>query len=261
MKIGVAGCSGRMGITLVRLLSASNALTMASERKGAEAAAKAVLAAAGASGISVTDDPVVLFAACDAVIDFTAPGSTVALARAAASAGKIHIIGTTGLSAAEQKEIVAAAKSARIVQSGNYSLGVNVLEALVQKAAAMLADDYDIEIDEMHHALKKDAPSGTALMLAASAARGRGVSLDASKVHYGEGQLGERKRGTIGMSVKRGGEVVGVHTVTFAGPGENLELTHRGFSRDIYAHGAIKAAEWAKDQKPGLYSMRDVLGI
>jgi 4-hydroxy-tetrahydrodipicolinate reductase len=195
------------------------------------------------------------------VIDFTAPEASVAQARACAEIGSVHVIGTTGFTPAQTSAIQAAGSRARIVQSANFSLGVNVLSALVERAAALLDAEYDIEIDEMHHRLKKDSPSGTALLLAASAAKGRGIELSKAHRHYGEGMLGERERGTIGMSARRGGEVVGVHTVTFAGPGETLELTHRAQDRGIYAHGAIKAALWAHAQPPGLYSMRDVLGL
>lgn len=240
LTLAIAGSTGRMGQALLRL---------AAETPGVK------LAHAG----GLADTPQALFAGADAVIDFTAPDYTAAIAQACA--GKIHIIGTTGLSPAQQETVQAAAQRARIVQSANFSLGVNVLEALVERASALLQDDYDIEIDEMHHALKKDAPSGTALTLARAAAKGRNVDLAKHKVHYGEGQLGERKRGTIGMSVRRGGEVVGDHTVTLAGPGERLELSHKAGNRDIYAHGAIRAALWAATRKPGLYSMRDVLGI
>jgi 4-hydroxy-tetrahydrodipicolinate reductase len=234
MKIAIAGSTGRMGQALLKALAASSHTRVAEGARDAAA----------------------LFKDADAVIDFTSPAHTLALA--AAAGNKIHVIGTTGLSDAEQEKIRAAAKTARIVQSANFSLGVNALEAMVEKTAALLDEDYHIEIDEMHHAKKKDAPSGTALMLGRAAAKGRG--LDFSKARRDSAE-GERKRGSIGISARRGGDVVGVHTVTFAGPGENLELTHRAFSRDIYALGALKAAEWAKGRKPGLYSLRDVLGL
>ncbi len=175
--------------------------------------------------------------------------------------GGIHVVGTTGFSPAEQKELESYAAKTRIVQSGNYSMAVNLMEKLVEQMARTLDDQYDIEIHEMHHKHKKDAPSGTALMLGRAAAKGRDVSLDDKKVAARDGITGERKAGDIGFSVQRGGDVVGIHTVTFAGAGEVLELKHQGFSRDIYAGGALRAALWAKSQKPGLYSMRDVLGL
>lgn len=264
IKIGVAGCSGRMGLALVRIISGTPGCVFAigSERPGFDdKQLRAVLAAAGANTLKLTDNPAALVANADAVIDFTLPEHTAELAAEAARRGSVHIIGTTGLDARQQAAIRAAAKKARIVQAANFSLGVNVLEALVQKAASLLPTAYDIEVDEMHHALKKDAPSGTALMLGHAAARGRKAEFDKVRMHYGEGEIGERKPGTIGFSVRRGGDVVGVHTVMYAGPGEVLELTHRAASRDIYAHGAVRAALWAKDRPAGLYSMRDVLGL
>lgn len=264
MKVAIAGCTGRMGLTLVSAVHVHDAtqLVAGSERPGTdEGAIRDMLARAGATDLPVVFSAAELVAMSDAVIDFTSPESSLAIAEAAANKGSVHIVGTTGFSPQQAEALKAHAKKARVVWSANYSLGVNVLDALIEKAAALLSDDYDIEVDEMHHKFKKDAPSGTALMLAKAAARGRGVDFDDARVHYGEGMIGERERGSIGMSVKRGGDVVGVHTVTFAGPGENLELTHRGFSRDIYAHGAIKAALWAKSAKPGLYTMRDVLGL
>ncbi len=256
MRIAIAGCTGRMGQTLVRVVRAAPGCTLAlgSIRAGEEAAAKEL-------GIAFTYTAKELVESADAVIDFTAPAATCEIARAAATTGAVHVIGTTGISEAQQREIAAAASGARLVQSANYSLGVNVLAALVAQAGALLDAHYDIEVDEMHHRLKKDSPSGTALLLADAAAAGRKIALADARRHYGEGLIGEREHGTIGLSARRGGEVVGVHTVTFAGPGETLELTHRAQSRDIYAHGALKAALWARNKKPGLYSMQDVLGL
>ncbi len=221
---------------------------------------QALLKAVGVSSHTLvaqgSRDAAALFAEAGAVIDFTGPEHTVALARAAA--GKIHIIGTTGLTEGQQKIVREAASKACIVQAANFSIGVNVQAAIVEKISALLGEEYDIEIDEMHHAMKKDAPSGTALMLGRATAAGRRVDFAKARRDSSEG---ERKRGSIGISARRGGEVVGVHTVTFAGPGENLEFTHRAFSRDIYALGALHAAAWAEGKKPGLYSMRDVLGL
>ncbi len=246
MKIAIAGCMGRMGQTLVAAARADARFTLAggSEREAVKADFPVVTSAAE------------LVAMSDAVIDFTSPENTLAIAEAAASKGSIHIIGTTGFSDAQQKKLAGFAAQARIVQSGNFSLGVNLLEKLVQEAARQLADDYDIEIFEMHHKHKKDAPSGTALMLGEAAARGRAVSLAEKKSIDRDGV---RKAGDIGFSVARGGDVVGIHTVTFAGGGEVIELKHQGFSREIYAKGALHAALWAAAQNAGLYSMRDVL--
>jgi len=210
-----------------------------------------------AAGLFVTSDPAIFAEKAEAFIDFTAPEATIALAKEVAKTGGILIVGTTGFSVQQQKELEKCAKTARIVQSGNFSLGVNILENLVEQAARKLGELYDIEINEMHHRHKKDAPSGTALMLGRAAAKGRGVSLDDKKVLDRDGQ---RKTGDIGFSVLRGGDVVGIHNVMFAGGGELITLSHQGFSREIYANGAITAALWANKQPNGLYSMKDVIG-
>ena len=264
MKIAIAGCSGRMGLTLVETVLAAGGVTLVagSERPGFDDnAVKARLETVGCKHLFVTSDTGTLAEQADAVIDFTAPEATLAVAASVAARGGIHIVGTTGFTPAEQKALEGYAARARIVQSGNFSLGVNLLEVLVAQAANILDDAYDIEISEMHHKHKKDAPSGTALMLGRAAARGRGVSLESKKVAARDGITGERKAGDIGFSVQRGGDVVGVHSVFFAGPGEVLELKHQGFNRAIYAGGALHAALWARDKKPGLYSMKDVLGL
>lgn len=264
LSVAIAGCSGRMGLTLVRAASAhpSFSLVAGSERKGfKKSEIETQLAAAGCKNLMVTDDAAVMAKQAKAIIDFTTPEASVAVARAVAKTGGIHIIGTTGFTPAQQKEIEQCAKKACIVQSGNFSAGVNLLEALVEQAAQKLDDNYDIEISEMHHRHKKDAPSGTALMLGHAAARGRKVKLESKKVAARDGITGERKRGDIGFSVLRGGDVVGIHDVMFAGPGELLTLSHQGFSREIYANGALRAALWAAKKKPGLYSMKNVLGF
>lgn len=255
MKIAIAGCMGRMGQTLISATLADPRFTLnaGSERAAVEPAR---LAALSAAGLTIVSDAAALVAASDAVIDFTSPESTLAIAEAAAQKGSIHIIGTTGLSREDEQALHSFAAKARIVKSGNFSLGVNLLEKLVEEAAKKLADDYDIEIFEMHHKHKKDAPSGTALMLGDAAARGRKVALAEKQAIDRDGI---RKQGDIGFSVARGGDVVGIHTVTFAGPGEVLELKHQGFNREIYAKGALHAALWASPRKPGLYTMRDVL--
>ena len=246
MNIAIAGCMGRMGQMLVSATLADGRFVLAagSERETVRADFPVVTSAAE------------LVAMSDAVIDFTTPAYTLEVAEAASAKGSIHIIGTTGFSVAELAKLDGFSASARIVKSGNYSLGVNLLEKLVEEAAAKLSDEYDIEIFEMHHRHKKDAPSGTALMLGEAAARGRKVNLESKKA-IDRDTL--RNSGDIGFSVARGGDVVGIHTVSFAGPGEIIELKHQGFSRDIYAKGALHAALWAKSQKPGLYSMRDVM--
>ncbi len=259
MKLAITGCLGRMGRTLVEAVTASPALTLAAvsvqERTEAEAARALV-----GQGVFVTQDTRALVEAADAVIDFTVLEYSLGIAAEVAAQGKIHILGTTGFTDIQQAQLSQCAKSARIVQSGNFSIGVNVLARLVEQAAARLSEEYDIEIREMHHRHKIDAPSGTALLLGEAAAAGRGVSLKDARRHYGEGRIGAREEGTIGFSVQRGGGVIGDHEVTFAGAQEMIMLSHRSFSRGIYAQGAIKAALWAKDKPPGLYSMHDVLG-
>lgn len=253
-----------MGITLVKAALATKGiqLTAGSERPGADSKTiKAALATVGAEDLFVTSSPDELASKADAVLDFTTPDATLAQARALAACGGIHIIGTTGFTADQQQQLARFAGSARIVQSGNFSLGINLLEQLVEKASRILDESYDIEIFEMHHRHKKDAPSGTALMLGRASARGRNVKFEDKKVMVQDGVGDTRRSGDIGFSVARGGDVVGVHTVTFAGPGEVMMLKHQGFTRDIYASGAIKAAQWARDKKPGLYSMKDVLAF
>ena len=253
-----------MGLTLVKTLQANpNAtLTAGSERPGYdENAVKTQLETVGCKHLFVTSDIDTFVNQADAIIDFTSPDYSLALAKIAAKYKRIHIIGTTGFTDTQYQELAVSAQTARIVQSGNFSLGVNLLEKLVEQAAELLDASYDIEIFEMHHKHKKDAPSGTALMLGNAAAKGRAVTLTDKKVTSRDGITSERKSGDIGFSVQRGGDVVGIHTVTLAGPGEIIELKHQGFSRDIYAHGALRAALWAQDKQAGLYSMKNVLGL
>jgi 4-hydroxy-tetrahydrodipicolinate reductase len=213
-----------------------------------------------AAGVSLTDDPLAALAASDVVLDFTTPESTASLAELAAQARIVHVIGTTGMRDAELARIRAAARHAVIVKSGNMSLGVNLLAALVREAAKALPN-YDIEIIEMHHRMKVDAPSGTALLLGEAAAAGRNVSLRDHQIRARDGQTGARADGAIGFASLRGGTVVGDHMVTLAGPNERIELTHRAEDRMIFARGALAAARWGQGKKPGLYAMDDVLGL
>jgi 4-hydroxy-tetrahydrodipicolinate reductase len=212
-------------------------------------------------GITASDNYLDLLAKADAVIDFTAPEASVELAAAAAQARIVHIIGTTGFDAAQEDAIAAAGRHATIVKSGNMSLGVNLLAVLVAQAARALGDDWDIEIFDMHHRHKVDAPSGTALLLGEAAAGGRQIALSDKMQSGRDGMTGARQAGAIGFSALRGGSVVGDHEVIFAGDGEQIRLTHRAENRDIFARGALKAAQWAAGQKPGVYSMQDVLGL
>jgi 4-hydroxy-tetrahydrodipicolinate reductase len=211
--------------------------------------------------VAITDDPLALFTQIDGIIDFTVPQATVALAELSAQARIVHVIGTTGIGEDGEAKIRAASRHARIVKSGNMSLGVNLLAVMVKKVAQALGEDFDIEVLEMHHKHKIDAPSGTALLLGQAAADGRGIDLKSRSVRSRDGHTGARPVGDIGFATLRGGSVVGEHTVMFAGAAERIELTHKAESRDIFARGAVRAALWGFDRKPGLYSMIDVLGL
>ena len=254
-----------MGRTLIRLIHADPALDLAGGLEAKDSAALGqdlgVLAGGEKLGINASDDALALMAAADGVIDFTTPAASVELAGLAAQARSVHIIGTTGFDAAQEEAIAAAARHARIVKSGNMSLGVNVLAGLVKQAAAQLGDDWDIEILDMHHRHKVDAPSGTALLLGAAAADGRGVDLD-DRRESGRDGIGEpRATGAIGFAALRGGSVVGDHEVILASENEQIRLAHRAEDRDIFARGALKAAQWAHDKSEGLYTMQNVLGL
>jgi 4-hydroxy-tetrahydrodipicolinate reductase len=265
MRLIVAGAGGRMGRTLIHAIATTDGVTLAG---AVEAAGSAVigrdageLAGLSASGVLVDTDLEALLGKADGLIDFTLPAATVAFAEIMARKGLVHIIGTTGLSGENNKLLAEAGKRAVIVQSGNMSMGVNLLAALVKRVAKTLDEDFDIEIVEMHHNKKVDAPSGTALMLGRAAAEGRGIDLDQHSARGRDGQTGARGRGDIGFASLRGGTVVGDHSVIFAGPAERIELVHKAEDRMIFARGALKAALWARGQKPGLYSMMDVLGL
>lgn len=266
MGLAVVGAAGRMGQTLIRAISSTEGtrLVGAVERPGSPHLGKDAgeLAGIGTSGIKVTDDPLPVFARADGVLDFTSPAATVEFAGYAAQARIVHVIGTTGCSVADDAAIAAAARHATIVKSGNMSLGVNLLAVLVEQAARALdPQDFDIEILEMHHRHKVDAPSGTALLLGEAAALGRDMALEENAVKVRDGHTGPRAQGSIGFATLRGGSVVGEHCVYLSGPGERIILSHDAQDRSIFARGAVKAALWARGRKPGLYSMRDVLGL
>lgn len=265
MKIGIVGCAGRMGRMLIKAVDETPGAELAggSEMPGSEFVGKdpAVLAGLPGSGLEVMDDPAGVFALSDAIVDFTVPAATVVHARLAEELGVALIPGTTGMDAAQQAEIEQAAGSVPIVQAANYSVGVNVLQVLTEQAAKMMGDDFDIEVLEMHHRHKVDAPSGTALALGQAAADGRGVDLDKVSQRVRDGFTGERTRGDIGFATLRGGMVVGDHTVMFASDDERIELTHKASDRGLFAKGAIRAALWTEGKASGLYSMRDVLGL
>ena len=265
MRLVVTGAGGRMGRSVVRAIAESRDLALAAaiEDRGSPFLGQdaGVLAGLVPNGITVTTDVDAALTRADAIIDFTTPAATLTYAGFAAARGLVHIIGTTGLSPDDEIKIEAAASGALIVKSGNMSLGVNLLAALVKRVAQTLDDEFDIEILEMHHNRKVDAPSGTALLLGAR--RGRGPR------HRSEPALGAQPRrpyraaqaGDIGFATLRGGTVVGDHCVIFAGPDERIELVHKAEDRMIFARGAVKAALWARGRKPGLYSMLDVLGL
>jgi 4-hydroxy-tetrahydrodipicolinate reductase len=265
MKIGITGCAGRMGRMLIAEVATTDGAELAggSEHMESPLVGRDVAELAGLepAGLTVAPDAADVFAAADAVIDFTLPAATEEHARLAAEHGTALIIGTTGLAAEQQAALEAAAQKAPVVQAANFSLGVNLLAALTRQVASILDEAYDIEIVEMHHRHKVDAPSGTALALGRAAAEGRGVDLDEKADKVRDGFTGERKAGDIGFATLRGGDVVGDHTVIFAGAGERVEVTHKAASRVIFARGAVRAALWTNGKAPGLYGMKDVLGV
>ena len=265
MRIAVLGAAGRMGQALVRTLHETPGCEIAGglEPKGSPAVGQDLGAVAGLAplGVTITDDPLPLFADIDGVLDFTLPKATVEFAGLAAQARIVHVIGTTGFSDDDLAKLEAAACHATIVKAGNMSMGVNLLAALTARVAEALGPEFDIEILEMHHRHKRDAPSGTSLMLGEAAASGRAVSLAEKSVRTRDGDTGPRRGGDIGFAALRGGDVVGEHKVIFAGPGERIELAHIASDRGIFARGAVHAALWARGKPPGLYSMADVLGL
>ena len=242
MKIAILGAAGRMGRMLVTMAPGA----------GLEVVSKVDIAQG--YDREWRDD-------VEGVIDFSFHSAVPSAVSRAALSGIPYVLGTTGLTADEQKAVDAAAGKIPVVQSGNYSLGVNLLLELVRRASSALGDGYDVEVVEMHHRHKKDAPSGTALMLAKAAAAGRGVALDSCVAYGRHGEVGERPAGEIAIHALRGGSVIGDHTVMFAGELERIELTHRAQSREAFAAGALAALKWAKGRSPAIYTMRDVLGF
>ncbi len=265
LRLGIMGATGRMGRALINAAHTNEnvEIVAALEKKGAAEIGEDIgaLVAAEPMGVKVTDDPLELFTRIDAALDFTAPSATIEYAEYAAQARIIHVIGTTGMSDDDVTKLNAAARHATIIKAGNMSLGVNLLAALTRKVATILDEKFDIEIVEMHHRHKVDAPSGTSLMLGDAAADGRQVSLSDKSVRVRDGVTGPRKSGDIGFASLRGGTVAGDHTVIFAGDGERIELTHKADDRGIFAKGAISAALWGHGKGPGLYSMADVLDL
>ncbi|WEX77550.1 4-hydroxy-tetrahydrodipicolinate reductase [Sinorhizobium numidicum] len=266
MKLVVVGAAGRMGQTLIRIAHAMEGVRLhaAVARPGSPFVGRDAgeLSGLGPIGVPVTDKPLEAFVDAEGVLDFTSPASTVEFAGLAAQARIVHVIGTTGCSADDEARIRAAARHARVIKSGNMSLGVNLLGVLTEKAARALgAAAWDIEILEMHHKHKVDAPSGTALLLGEAAAKGRGIALAEHSVRVRDGHTGARPQGAIGFATLRGGSVIGEHSVIIAGEGEQVTLSHSATDRTIFARGAVTAALWGRNQKPGFYSMLDVLGL
>ncbi len=265
LKLAITGVSGRMGQMLVRAADENDRIDLvaATERAGSNWVGQDLGQAMGgtARGLVVTDDPLEAFAKVQAIVDFTTPDATVDHAALAAQARAVHVIGTTGLAPEHLERIAASARHSVVVRAGNMSLGVNLLTTLTRQVAAALDEDFDIEIVEAHHRHKVDAPSGTALMLGEAAADGRNVALEDVSDRGRDGLTGARKRGAIGFTALRGGDVAGEHDVIFAADGERIVLRHIATDRMIFARGAIKAALWGADKSPGEYSMLDVLGL
>jgi 4-hydroxy-tetrahydrodipicolinate reductase len=265
MRLVVTGAAGRMGRMLVKAIHETPGVVLsgALERAGSAALGQdaGLLAGCGAADVAISADPLAVMLTADGILDFSTPAASVEFAALAAQARIAHVIGTTGLSAEDIERIAAAARHAPIVQSGNMSLGINLLAALTRRVARALGEDFDIEIVEMHHRMKVDAPSGTALLLRQAAAEGRGIDLAERTAPPRIGRTGARRAGDIGLASLRGGTVAGDHSVIFAGDGERIELTHRAEDRAVFARGAVKAALWAHGRKAGLYAMADVLGL
>jgi 4-hydroxy-tetrahydrodipicolinate reductase len=259
IRVALPGAAGRMGRMLLEAIAARAphvALAAAVERAGNAAVGETV-----APGVAIGIDPIAALGRADVYIDFTAPEATAKYVELAAEKNVAAVIGTTGLTPEARAAIMRAAARLPIVLSPNFSLGVNLLVELVEKAARVLGPDFDCEVVEIHHRMKKDAPSGTAIALAQGMARGRDAALDEVKRFSREGDVGARPPGEIGVVAVRGGDVVGEHTAHFLGPAERIELTHRAGSRAIFARGAVRAAEWVVGKPPGIYAMKDVLGI
>jgi len=265
IKVIVTGAAGRMGCRLVALVKDSTALTLvgAIEHKGHHAVGEDAgeTAGSGCAGVLITDDLSALLDRGEVVIDFSSPEATLNHLRLAAQHHRAMVIGTTGFSALEMAEVKTLARQVPCVCSPNMSVGVNLMYKVIGEMAKTLGDEYDIEVIEAHHRLKKDAPSGTAIRIAEVLARAVNRDLNQVGVYARKGLIGERKKGDIGIQTIRAGDIVGDHTILFGGMGERIEVTHRATSRDTFARGALRAARWVVRQSPGLYDMMDVLGL
>lgn len=265
IKVIVAGAAGRMGSRLIALIKDSTALTLAGaiEGKGHHALGEDAgeTAGCGRAGIPITDDLPALLERGEVVIDFSTPAATLNHLRAVAQHRRAMVIGTTGLSALELEELKSLTRQVPCVFSPNMSVGINLMYKVIGEMAKTLGDEYDIEVIEAHHRLKKDAPSGTALKIAEVLARAVNRDLNQVGVYARKGLIGERKKQEIGIQTIRAGDIVGDHTILFGGMGERIEVTHRASSRDTFARGALRAARWIVKQQPGLYDMMDVLSL
>ena len=265
MRLVVVGAAGRMGRTLVRLIAETEGVTLsgALEQSSSPVIGEDACRLAGcrSDGVRITADALPLIVEAGGIIDFSTPATSLSLAGLAAQARIVHVIGTTGFTPNDDSKLEAAARHATIVKSGNMSLGVNLLAALARRAARALGESFDVEIVEMHHRMKVDAPSGTALLLGEAVAQGRGIELASHAVRGRNGYTGARESGAIGFAALRGGTVVGDHSVILAGESERIELTHRAEDRAIFARGALRAALWGRGRKPGIFSMADVLDL
>jgi len=265
MRLIVAGAGGRMGRTLTRVISETPGAVLvgALEAPGSELLGKdaGVLAGLPANGVPLSADLWSMSANADGILDFTVPAASIANVAIAAERGLVHVIGTTGMSPSDDAVVRSVTDRAIVVKSGNMSLGVNLLAALVKRVAQSLDQSFDIEILELHHKSKIDAPSGTALMLGEAAAAGRQIALAQHSARGRDGLTGARRAGDIGFASLRGGTAAGDHSVIFAGPSERITLSHHAEDRALFAQGALKAALWAHGKKPGMYSMTDVLGL
>ncbi|MGD8562341.1 MAG: 4-hydroxy-tetrahydrodipicolinate reductase [Desulfarculaceae bacterium] len=265
IRLAVAGAAGRMGIRIIKALQGHDKaqLTAGFEAPGHPLLGKPLAEVCGCAGLEAVleDNPVAALAKADVLIDFTAPQPTLDHLAEAAKAGKACVIGTTGLDQAQQQELRALALGIPVVFAPNMSVGMNLMFKLVGMIAKVLGPDYALELMEAHHDQKKDAPSGTAVRLLEELAQAHGWDLEQACRHGRKGIVGARTKEEIGVSVVRGGDVVGEHTVYFIGQGERLELTHRAHSRDTFVQGALRAALWVVEQRPGLYDMQDVLGL
>ena len=261
----VAGAAGRMGCRLVALIKDSTVLTLAGaiegKGHGALGADAGETAGCGRAGVPITDDLAALLAHGEVVVDFSSPEATLNHLRVAAHHRRAMVIGTTGFSPAQLEEVKSLVSQVPCVMSPNMSVGVNLIYKVISEMAKTLGDEYDIEVIEAHHRLKKDAPSGTALKIAEVLAEAVNRDLDQVGVYARKGLIGERKKGEIGIQTIRAGDIVGDHTILFGGMGERIEVTHRASSRDTFAGGALRAARWVVQQPPGLYDMMDVLSL